>query len=101
MTMLVRAVGEKRATDLVLTARLVDAAEAERIGLVSRCIAATLERLVATPPVALELTRRLLHRLDDLDFAAGLAAGITTNVESRATDEFKAGVRKFVRRDRA
>lgn len=110
MTMLVRAVGEKRATDLVLTARLVDAAEAERIGLVSRCIpsahfadevAATLERLVATPPVALELTRRLLHRLDDLDFAAGLAAGITTNVESRATDEFKAGVRKFVRRERA
>lgn len=110
MTMLRRAVGEKRAAELVLTARLVDAAEAERIGLVSRCIptarfaeevSATLERLVAAPGVALELTKRLLYRLDDLDFAAGIAAGITTNVESRATEEFKAGVRKFVRKDRA
>lgn len=110
MTMLRRAVGEKRAAELVLTARLVDAAEAERIGLVSRCIptarfaeevGATLERLVAAPAVALELTKRLLYRLDDLDFPAGIAAGITTNVESRATEEFKAGVRKFVRKERA
>ena len=110
MTMLRRAVGEKRAAELVLTARLVDAAEAERIGLVSRCIpsarfaeevGATLERLVAAPAVALELTKRLLYRLDDLDFAAGIAAGITTNVESRATEEFKAGARNLGAKARA
>ncbi|MCU0626393.1 MAG: enoyl-CoA hydratase/isomerase family protein [Gemmatimonadaceae bacterium] len=110
MSMLRRAVGEKRAAELVLTARVVDAAEAERIGLASRCIptasfaeevGATLERLVASPPVSLELTKRLLYRIDDMDFAAGIAAGITTNVEARATEAFREGVRRFVRKDRA
>lgn len=41
---LTRAVGKSRAMDLILTGRMIDAAEAERIGLVSRLIPA--ERLV-------------------------------------------------------
>lgn len=109
MTMLRRAVGEKRAAELVLTGRIIGAAEAERIGLISRCIPSSIfptevtkaiEALLKTPATALSLTKRLLYRLDDVDFAQGISLGVTTNVESRATDAFRAGVRRFLDRSR-
>ena len=109
MTMLRRAVGEKRAADLVLTGRLIGAAEAERIGLISRCVpsdvfpdevAKTIDALVQSPRTAIGLTKRLLYRLDDLDFAQSIGVGVVTNVESRATDDFRSGVRKFLERSR-
>jgi methylglutaconyl-CoA hydratase len=107
MTMLRRSVGEKLAFDLVATARLIDAAEAQRIGLVSRVIAAdafdaevesVLAALAKTPRDALRLTKRLFYRLDALPFAEGIAAGVEGNVEARATEDFRAGVRRFVQR---
>jgi methylglutaconyl-CoA hydratase len=110
MTMLRRAVGEKRAAELVLTGRIIGAPEAERIGLISRSIpsatfpeevAKSIEALINTPRTAMALTKRLLYRQDDLDFAQGIAAGVATNVESRATADFRAGVRKFVGRTKA
>ncbi len=108
MTMLRRAVGEKRAAELVLTGRTIDAAEAERIGLVSRVIPAAeyptavdeaVGAIARSPEMALALTKRLLYHLDDLDFAGGIAAGVTTNVEARSTDDFRRGVQRFVRRE--
>ncbi len=110
MTMLRRAVGEKRAAELVLTGRIIGAGEAERIGLISRCIptaafpaevAKTIDALVKTPRTAIGLTKRLLYRLDDLDFAQSIGVGVATNVESRATDDFRSGVRRFLDRSRA
>ncbi len=109
MTMLRRAVGEKRAAELVLTGRLISAAEAERIGLISRCIPTaafpaevtkTIDALVKSPRTAVGLTKRLLYRMDDLDFAQSIGIGVATNVESRATEDFRAGVRKFLDRTR-
>jgi methylglutaconyl-CoA hydratase len=107
MTMLRRAVGEKRAADLVLTGRLISAPEAERIGLISRCVptaafpaevAKTINALVNSPRTAMALTKRLLYRMDELDFDESIASGIATNVESRATADFRAGVRRFLDR---
>ncbi len=107
MTMLRRAVGEKHAADLVLTGRIISAEEAERIGLVSRVVPAatfdddinaTLEQISLAPPTSLALTKWLFHKLDALSFEDGIAAGVVTNVESRATDAFKAGVRRFTQR---
>jgi len=106
MAALRRAVGEKRAAELVLTGRSLGAAEAERVGLVSRVLGAATFRddvseivngIARTPEMALALTKRLLYHLDDLDFAAGIAAGVTTNVEARSTDEFRRGVQHVVR----
>ncbi len=107
MTMLRRAVGEKRAFDLVGTGRVVGADEAERIGLASRVLAdagfeAELDRILdalsRTPPGAMAFTKSLLYRLDDLGFEAGIDAGVDTNVEARLTPEFRAGVERFLAR---
>jgi methylglutaconyl-CoA hydratase len=107
MTMLRRAVGEKHAADLVLTGRIVNAEEAERIGLVSRVVPAatydeevdaTLQQISRAPTTALALTKWLFYKLDSLSFEDGIAAGVVTNVEARATEDFKAGVRRFTER---
>lgn len=107
MTMLRRAAGEKRAFELVATGRLVSAREALEIGLVSRVLPT--ERfeaevdeiaagLAASPPAAQRLTKRLFYGLDGESFGAGIDLGARTNVEARATDDFRTGVRRFVRR---
>lgn len=105
MTMLRRTVGEKHAADLVLTGRIISAEEAERIGLVSRVVPAatfdedinaTLEQISRSPATALALTKWLLYKLDSLSFEDGIAAGVVTNVEARATDDFRAGLRKAI-----
>jgi methylglutaconyl-CoA hydratase len=107
MTMLRRAVGEKHAADLVLTGRIISAEEAERIGLVSRVVPAatfdddinaTLEQISQSPSTSLALTKWLFYKLDALSFEDGIAAGVVTNVEARATEDFKAGVRRFTQR---
>ena len=107
MTMLRRCVGEKHAADLLLTGRIISAEEAERIGLVSRVVPAatfdddtnaTLEQISLAPATSMALTKWLFHKLDALSFEDGIAAGVVTNVESRATEDFKAGVRRFTQR---
>jgi methylglutaconyl-CoA hydratase len=107
MTMLRRAVGEKHAADLVLTGRIINAEEAERIGLVSRVVPAatfddevdaTLQQIGRAPTTALALTKWLFYKLDSLSFDDGVAAGVVTNVEARSTEDFKKGVRRFTER---
>ena len=109
MTMLRRCVGERRAFDLVATGRLVGAREALEIGLVSRVlaegdfepgVAEIAQGLANAPPAALRLTKQLFYALDGAAFDEGIALGVRTNVEARGTEEFRNGVRRFVRRAR-
>jgi methylglutaconyl-CoA hydratase len=109
MTMLRRSVGEKHAADLVLTGRIISAEEAAQIGLVSRVVPAatfdddinaTLEQISQSPATALALTKWLFYKLDSLSFEDGIAAGVVTNVEARATEDFRSGVRRFTQRKR-
>lgn len=99
MSMLRRSVGEKHAFDLVASGRVVDAAEAERIGLASRVLPAekfadAVERyvlaLAASPTVPMGFTKRLFYRLDLLSFRDGIAEGVQASVEARDTDDYKA-----------
>jgi methylglutaconyl-CoA hydratase len=104
MTLLRRTVGEKHAADLVLTGRVITADEAERIGLVSRVlpaasydqdVAAVLAGMAQSPSTSLALTKWLLYKLDALSFDDGVAAGVVTDVEARATTEYREGVRRM------
>ncbi len=109
MTLLRRTVGEKHAADLVLTGRVISAEEAERIGLVSRVlpaasyeqdVSAVLAGIAGSPSTSLALTKWLLYKLDALSFEDGVAAGVVTDVESRATPEFQDGVRRLAEQER-
>ena len=110
MTMLRRAVGEKRAFDLVATGRRITAEEALAMGLVSRVIPAAsfdadvrgiVSELAASPPTAAAITKRLFYGLDGLDFREGIALGAKTNVEARSTEDFRQGVKRFTSRERS
>ncbi len=105
MTMLRRAVGEKRAFDLVATGRRVSAREAEQIGLVTRVLPSAsfdedLGRVVAdlakSSASALAITKSLLYELDGQSFRDGILSGARANVAARGTPDFKAGVARFV-----
>lgn len=108
MTLLRRTVGEKHAADLVLTGRVIDAEEAERTGLVSRVlpaatyqedVLAALTGMTRSPSTSLALTKWLLYKIDALSFDDGVAAGVVTDVEARATAEFQDGVRRLAEQE--
>jgi enoyl-CoA hydratase len=100
-----RAVGKAKAMDLVLTGRMMDAAEAERAGLVSRVVAA--DKLLDEALAAAELictlggpSLMLAKECVNRAFESGLADGMS--YERRvfhalfATDDQKEGMAAFV-----
>ena len=109
MSLVRRAVGEKHAADLVLSGRVIGAEEGARIGMVSRILPgrtfdADVDRIVEdiarSPKTAMALTKWLFYKLDELGFNDGIAAGVVTNVEARATEDFRTGVRSFVAKEK-
>jgi methylglutaconyl-CoA hydratase len=104
MTLLRRLTGEKVAFDLAATGRVLSAAEAYQVGLVSRVIAddeyaATVDTLLArmagTSASALGLTKRQFYQLDGMPFEEGVRLGARVNATARATPDFKSAVAAF------
>ena len=107
MTMLRRLVGEKTAFDLAATGRLIDAAEAARIGLITRALpsasfeadaAAQLAKLAGFSASALALTKQQFYQLDGLPFEDGIRLGAKVNAVSRATPDFKSAIAQFLKK---
>lgn len=102
----VRKLGEAAARDLLLRGRLIDAAEAARVGLVTRAVpagdldAATdalcRELATETSGTAVALTKRLLADVPSLGVAEGLGYAARLNALARATDDCRAGVAAFL-----
>lgn len=98
-------IGEKRARDLLLTGRIMDAEEAMRLGLVNEIVAheelqqrarALAEKVAHNSPQATRITRRLLatHWKPWLD--AAMVAAIEASVEARESPDFREGVAAFL-----
>jgi enoyl-CoA hydratase/carnithine racemase len=89
-------VGQKKTRELLFTGDLVDAAEAERIGLVNRVVAmeqlatevdALADRIARTPPEVTAPTKRMLNRaMDAMGFRAAVEAGIDLGAIINAAD---------------
>ena len=102
----VRKLGEAAARDLLLTGRLVGAAEAAEVGLVTRAVAPdaldaetdALCRSLATETSAsaVALTKRLLADVPSMGLAEGLSYAARLNALARATDDCRAGVAAFL-----
>ena len=108
MAILRRSVSEKRAFELIVRGHAVMAPEAERIGLINHAIPdasfdeqadAFLADLAERSPSAVRLSKRLLYHADAMGFEAALRAGADVNVVARATDDLRAGVARFLRKD--
>jgi methylglutaconyl-CoA hydratase len=109
MALLRRAVGEKQAFELVALGNRFDAAQAHRLGLVNRLVPAerldddalALARdLAKRSASAVSLTKRLLYGMDGLSFDAAVARGAEVNVLARLTEDTRAGVRRFLEKNR-
>jgi methylglutaconyl-CoA hydratase len=109
MALLRRAVGEKVAFELVAMGDRIDAAEAHRIGLVNRVlpsgtfdadVAAYAQQLAERSASAVGLTKRLLYGMDGLSFEEAIGRGAEVNALARGTDDCRAGVRRFLERQR-
>jgi len=99
-----RVVGIARAKELTLSGRVIDAHEAERIGLVSRVVAAGKARaaademaanIAARGPLAVREVKRLIDQSADLDLDAGIAAEIAASERVFASEDMVEGVKAF------
>jgi len=100
-----RQVGEKQMRDLLLTAKIIDAAEAARLGLVNEICEAEdlMERareiaaaIVACSPASVHQTKRLLLQGEEKAVRAELEAAIEASAEIRSTDDFREGIAAFL-----
>jgi methylglutaconyl-CoA hydratase len=109
MALLRRAAGEKLAFALVARGDRIDAGEARRIGLVAQTFPATTlpaesrryaAELASRSASALALIKRLFYGIDGASFEEAIARGAEINALARATDDCRAGVRRFLDRQR-
>jgi len=101
-------IGQKRTRELLMTGDLIDAAEAERIGLINRVVPgerladevdALAGKLARVPPDVMAPTKLMLNRAMD---AAGFAAAVEMGLDLQAFVNMSTTAREFdaiVRRD--
>jgi enoyl-CoA hydratase/carnithine racemase len=102
---LIRGVHRKAAVDLLLTARSLDAAEAARLGSVTRAVPAealeedverTLAALVANSPDAMARTKQMIWKTEDADHRSGLAVAVDAISVAVGMREAREGVAAFL-----
>lgn len=103
--LLPRLVGRARAIGLALTGDKLGAEEAERMGLIWRCVddaalagevQALAQRLAAMPARALALTRQALDAATTMDWATALQREAALQGELGAAHDFQEGVQAFL-----
>ncbi len=106
---LTRQIGEKRARDLLLSGRVIDAQEAHQLGLVNEVVmpahlmsrahelAAT---LIEHSPTSITRTKQLLRDSAAEQVDSDLERAIAENVRIRATADFREGLASFLEKRR-
>lgn len=109
MTLLRRALGEKLALELAARGERIDAAHALRIGLINHVfprdsfetdVDRWVSGLAARSGSALQLTKRLFYGLEGAAFEEAIRRGAEVNVLARYTDDCRAGVQRFLERQK-
>lgn len=102
---LVLQVGHKIARDLLLTARLFDAAEAHRYGLVNEVVQSenliqraqeTAKLLLENSPSSVRATKALINGFIKEQLETQVAAAIEDNARIRSTADFREGISSFL-----
>jgi methylglutaconyl-CoA hydratase len=104
---LIRQVGEKDARDLLLTGRIITAAEAYRMGLVNEVVELTslmpaalqlAAQLLENSPASLRATKALLREYGRDSLERDIRIGMAANASVRMSPDFEEGVRSFLER---
>ncbi|HSY63076.1 MAG TPA: enoyl-CoA hydratase-related protein [Terriglobales bacterium] len=104
-TFLLRQIGEKRARDLLLTGRIIEADEAYHIGLINEIVAAEdlmararalALQLLENSPASLSCTKRLLSDYARGELDAQIRSAVQENAAIRATSDFREGISSFL-----
>jgi 2-(1,2-epoxy-1,2-dihydrophenyl)acetyl-CoA isomerase len=99
-----RVVGMAKACEMIFTGDVIDAAEALRLGIVSRVVAPEellptaydlARRIAAGPPVALRLAKRSLYANEDLDLRGALQIETMAQNICFETEDATEGIRAF------
>lgn len=102
---LTRAIGKAKAMDLILTGRMIDAAEAERCGLVARVVPAielletalrAAAEIAAMPPLAVMAAKELVTAAQDLPLSEGIRLERRLFHMLAATEDKAEGMAAFV-----
>ncbi len=100
-----RRIGDRQVRDLLLTGRIIEAAEALRMGLITEVVPreTLMERaheiaglLLAASPTAIAQTKKLLLNFDRAAIRAELEVALEANAEIRSTPDFREGVSAFL-----
>src|SRR5215468_889481 len=99
-----RLVGTAKACEMIFTGDVIDAAEAERLGIVSRVVAPEelmptayelARRIAAGPPVAIRLAKRSIYANSELDLRAALQNETMAQNICFETEDATEGIRAF------
>jgi 2-(1,2-epoxy-1,2-dihydrophenyl)acetyl-CoA isomerase len=100
-----RLVGMAKACELIFTGKMIDAAEALRLGIVTEVtrledlmptVRALAAEIAAGPPIAIRLARRAMYRNADSNLREALEYETFAQNLCRETEDSKEGVRAFV-----
>jgi len=107
--LLPRLVGPARAAELLFTDRVLEAPEAERLGLLNRVVpsgeldtetAQLATRIAAGPPIALRLAKMQLHRGLTMDLCHALEMAAALETITLTSDDHRDGVTAFIEKRR-
>ena len=99
-----RVVGTAKACEMIFTGDVIDAAEAERLGIVSRVVAPEelmhtayelARRIAAGPPVAIRLAKKSIYANADLDLRGALQVETMAQNICFETEDATEGIRAF------
>ena len=102
--LLPRLVGMHKAKELALLAEVIDAHEAERIGVLNRVVPHdeldafvddVAARLAAGPPIALGMTKRLLNQAKDVSLAEAVEHEAMAQAVNGGTEDMQNAIRAF------
>ena len=108
-TRLPRLIGKGRAAELLLTGKLIDADEAQTLGLINRVVSAgnlfsetesLLREILSQAPIAVSLTWEALHRGLNLTLEESAMLGADYFGLVASTDDFRKGTQAFLNKTR-
>lgn len=100
-----RAVGLSKACEMIFSGDIIDAAEAERIGLVSKVVppeqllSTTMElakRIAKGPPMAIQYAKEVLYKAQDMDMEATVKLEAVNFAKCMRSEDAAEGVRSFL-----